>query len=378
MTAGLPVVGTQGRPWPDDDPLSVLVKFAGALREDGLPISVDRVAIAAESLGHWRATGDAESYWPLRVSFCSSEADVWHFDAVYRRWFGGAPTDDAAPHGRVTIQARSRAVGGDAASDTATDDADSGAGNAGDLSTRDFDDLTADQLREVSAWTQLLRPMPHRRAMRRRPARSGDIDPARTMRLMLRDDGELLRLRRRRHASRPRQVLLLVDVSASMRPYSDVLLHFGYATLDANPGTAEVFAVGTRFTHLTGPLRARRVDLALRAAGEVQTDWAKGTTLGVALRDFLRRWGGTRVVRSATIVLCSDGLEFQDPALLTAQAGRLAALARAFIWVDPAHRSAYDRPVDDHVARAQAHATTVVGCHSHEAIRELAEAITNA
>jgi uncharacterized protein with von Willebrand factor type A (vWA) domain len=370
------VVALDGPP-PDDDAVGVLVRFAAALREDGLAVSVDRVAIAAESLGHWCAAGAADQYWPLRVSFCCCEADVRRFDAAYRRWFGAPPDENPGQHS-VLVAAAGAGTAGDGPASTPSEDADSGAGNATDLSTRDFDDMSDAQVREVADWVELLRPVPRHRAMHRRAGRSGDIDPSRTMRLLLRNNGELLRLRYRRQASRPRHVLLLVDVSASMRPYGDVLLHFGHAALDANPGTVEVFAVGTRFTHLTGPLRARRLDLALRATGDVRTDWARGTTLGVALRDFLRRWGGTRAVRSAIVVLGSDGFEFDDSALLMAQAGRLAALAHTFIWVDPAHRGAQDRPVDVHVARAQACATTVVGCHSYQAIRELAKVITTA
>lgn len=377
MTGIQPVVGSPSDASPDAEPLGVLIRFAGSLREYGLPVSANRVAIAAESLGHWRTTENSEPYWPLRISFCSSEADLLRFDAAYRRWFGALSAPVATQDGPVEVSARSRETG-NSASGVPGADADRGAGNATDLSTRDFDDMTDEQLREVSAWTELLRPAPRYRAMRRRPARSGEIDPARTMRLMLRDYGELLHLQYRRSATRPRHLLLLVDVSASMRPYSDVLLHFGHAALAANPRTAEVFAGGTRFTQLTGPLRARRIDLALRTAGAVPADWAKGTTLGVALRDFLRRWGGSRAVRSAIVVLGSDGFEFADPALLTAQVTRLAALARTVIWVDPAHRDPSDRPVDGHVARAQAQASTVLGCHSYEALRELARVITNA
>ncbi|HEX8094508.1 vWA domain-containing protein [Jatrophihabitans sp.] len=363
---------------PDGDPLAVLVGFAATLREDGFAVSTDRIAVAAGSLGHWRATGDANPYWPLRISLCSSETDVWRFDAAYRRWFVDPRAGDPADQGALATAPRAGAAGRNGPAGTAPEDTDSGAGNATDLSTHDFGDLTDEQMREVSAWIELLGPVPRRRAMHRRPARSGGIDPSRTMRRMLGDNGELLRLRYRRHAARPRSVLLLVDVSASMRPYSDALLQLGHATLRANPDTAEVFAIGTRFTHLSAALRTRRPDLALRAAGNVRTDWARGTTLGVALQDFLRRWGGSRAVRSATVVLGSDGLEFHDPALLIAQAGRLAALAHAFIWADPAHRDADDRPVDDQVARAQAHATTVAGCHSYQAIRELAKVISNA
>jgi uncharacterized protein len=356
--------------------MDLLVAFAEALREAGVAASADRTSVAAEALGHWGVATGADPYWPLRVAFCSSEADLRRFDAVYRIWFRRSPPDDAGRSDPVTV--RSRVGGDEAGTGVPADDAGGGAGDTAQLSTRDFDDLTEEELREVSAWVEMLRPVPLRRAMRHRPARSGRIDPARTMRLMLRNGGEVLRVRHRRRVPRPRRVLLLVDVSASMRPYSDVLLRFAHAALHANPRTTEVFAVGTRPTRLTGPLSARRPEVALPAAGRVRTDWSGGTTLGVALRDFLRRWGGSAAVRSAIVVLASDGFEFREPTLMVAQVARLAGLARVLIWVDPSRRRDGDRPVDDHVARAQAHATAVLGCHNYEALRELAKVITNA
>lgn len=363
-----------------DDPIGALVRFAQALRQAGVTASAGRTPLAAEALGHWGVAAGADPYWPLRVAFCASEADVRRFDAVYRSWFGRPPPGDAGERDPVLVRSQVGAgePGGDAGSGTAVTDADGGASGAAPLAVRDFADLTAEQLRQVTTWIELLRPMPARSGMRHRPARSGRLDPAHTMRLMLRNGGELLRIRRRRRVPRPRRVLLLVDISASMRPYSDVLLRFAHAVLRANPRTTEVFSVGTRPTRLTRPLSAHHPGRALTAAGRVWTDWSGGTTLGVALRDFLRRWGGSTAVRSAIVVLASDGFEFREPAVMIAQVARLAGLARTFIWVDPARRGDGDRPVDVHIARAQAHAAVVRGCHNYEALRELARVMTDA
>lgn len=350
------------------DPLESLVEFARELRAAGLAAGVDRVNAAAEALGHWGVAPGVEPYWPLRVAFCTSREDVPRFDAVYRRLFGHAPADTGPPVA-VAMPAQSRS---DSSSGSA--EGDGGAGGTGRLVTRDFEEMSEAELREVSAWVDLLRPVPLRRTMHRRAARTGPIDPARTMRLMVRNGGEPAGFRRRRPASRPRRVLLLVDVSASMTPYSDMLLRFACATLLANPRTTEVFAVGTDQIRLTRSMAGRRPQDAVEAAGRLRTDWSGGTRLGAALTAFLRHWAGTTVVRSAIVILASDGIEQSGYAPLIRQVARIAALARTLIWVNP---GGY-RSVDVHIARAQDSAARVMGCHDYKALRELAEVITHA
>jgi hypothetical protein len=95
----------------------------------------------------------------------------------------------------------------------------------------------------------------------------------------------------------------------------------------------------------------------------------------VVLQDFLARWGGRDVVRSAVIVLASDGFEFDDQTLLRQQAERLSRLASRFIWVDPNRRTDDFVPGDPNLAAAQAAATVRLPGHNLDALRQLAKEI---
>ena len=72
------------------------------------------------------------------------------------------------------------------------------------------------------------------------------IDVSRTVRSMLRDDGEPATLARFRPRIKPRRLVLLLDVSGSMSPYADVLLRFAHAAVRVGPTTTEVFTISTR------------------------------------------------------------------------------------------------------------------------------------
>ncbi len=340
-----------------------LVDFVGDLRAAGIRVAASRITDAAAAL----AAGAPEKYWPLRITLCSRRADLPLFDAVYAGWF----EDEAAPEVETGPGTSS-----EGASAVAVEGARESTGGSGHevLATRDIRDLSPDELAEVASLIALLRPAA-RRAVRREPARSGRIDIGRTVRVMLRSGGEPARIPRRRRFLRPRRLLLLIDISGSMRAYSDMLLRFAYAAVAAGPGRTEVFALGVRHTRLTLELAARDADTALRSAAGVETDWHGGTRLGPALEDFLRRWGRHRAVRAATVVICSDGSEYGDQTVLPRHVARLARIARRLIWVNPKQGRRNYRPVLPAHRESLRHVDECLPGHSFEALRDLAEVI---
>ena len=354
-------------------PLAELARFAGALREAGVESGIDRLFVAAEALAAMSAAGDADPYWPLRVAFCTRRADAPVFDAVYQGWFGGGDSAEAAGvDDGADVEPHGAAEPGKAAADGT----DSGSGDGARLARRDIEKLSEAELEQIRAWIALLAPVPSlRKSMRHRRGRAGRVDVTRTMRLLLANHGELAAIRRRRRVHRPRRLLLLIDVSGSMAPYSDVYLRFAHSALAAGPRTTEVFAVGTRWTRLTDQLRAPDPARAMAAMAAVETDWNGGTTLGRTLEDFLRSWGGRDTVRAAVVVLGSDGFEFADQTLLRRQVARLSRLAGELIWVDPMRRTDDYVPVDRNLAQAQSCADARLTGHNFEALRELARVI---
>jgi uncharacterized protein with von Willebrand factor type A (vWA) domain len=244
------------------------------------------------------------------------------------------------------------------------------------LAGRDVAELTDAQRAEVAALIALLAPTFRLRpVMRRGPARSGRVDINRTVRLMLRNGGELSRILLRRRLSRPRRLLFLVDVSGSMTAYHDILLRFAHAAITAGPATTEVFALGTRWTRLTAQMRGLGPDAALRAIAEVDADWDGGTTLGRALQSFLRQWGGRNVTRSATVVIGSDGIEFGDQALLPRQVGRLSRIAHVLIWVNPDEADPAFVALAPALADSLEHVAARLSGHSFDSLRRLAEVL---
>jgi uncharacterized protein with von Willebrand factor type A (vWA) domain len=347
-----------------------LYDFVGELRAAGLSIGTDRIVAAAAAL----AVLPAEPYWPLRVTLCARPADLRVFDAV---WRSGHTADIEVQ----VVEAVPAAVGAAAAPDiTGADpertDQPAGGEDRTELTRRDVRRLTASELAEIRRLIGLLAPAARRRpAMRRAPARTGRVDAARTMRLILRNGGEPSRILRTRRTWRPRRLLMLIDVSGSMSAYSDVLLRFAHAAVAAGPAVTEVFTVGTRWARLTDQLRAGDADAAMAAVAKTEFDWDGSTTLGPALRDFLRRWGGRAAIRSAVVVIGSDGMESGDLTELPRQVARLSRLGHTVIWVNPARAVPGYQPLNPALIDSLRFVTAEVSGHHFNSLRRLAEVI---
>jgi len=365
----------------------VLLGFTRALRAAGVPVTVDRAqgflaATARLDAGSRRAT-----YLAGRATLCGGPDDLARYDQVFEAFFNardGLPRSrPAAPSVTPTVSSlplEERSGAGDADPDEEVLRAM--ASDAEVLRHRDVAGLSAAERRRLAAMFGTLTPRPpRRRTSRHRAWHRGRVDAPRTLRASLRRMGEPAEIAWRRPGSRPRRVVLLVDVSGSMSGYADALLRLAHRFTQAareQGGVVETFAVGTRLTHLTRAMRVRDAERALVAAGETVPDWSGGTRLGETLRVFLDRWGRRGMARGAVVVVFSDGWERGDPALLGEQMAQLGRIAHRVVWVNPHRGKAGYEPVQQGVLAALPHCDHFVAGHSLATFAELAEVISRA
>ena len=93
--------------------------------------------------------------------------------------------------------------------------------------------------------------LPLRRGYRRVASKHGrGLDLRRAMKEAIRNDGEIFRLPRLTRKPRRRNILLLIDVSGSMKARTEPHLRFAHA-LVRSAERIEVFTIGTRLTRVT-------------------------------------------------------------------------------------------------------------------------------
>jgi uncharacterized protein with von Willebrand factor type A (vWA) domain len=364
------------------DPLPGFAGFAMALREAGLPCDAHRVQAYLGAVERLDVAMPTQLYWAGRLTLCADPDDLPRYDEAFERWFDATPPKAGQTRLREPKRARIApltASRGSGESEGDPDEVKTAASETEVLRHRDLGELTLAEREHLRELFAVLRPAPpRRRSLRRRPARRGRLDPARTLRAMLAGGGEPVRLAYRQRTMRPRRVVLLIDVSGSMSPYADALLRFAHVLVRAAPTTTEVFTLGTRLTRVSRQLRQRDPERAMLAAGSAVPDFAGGTRLGETVRIFLDRWGQRGLARQSVVVVCSDGWERGDPGLLGEQLARLRRLAHAVLWVNPhAGRDGY-APVQSGIAAALPHLDRLLAGHSLATLEDLLVEIRDA
>jgi uncharacterized protein with von Willebrand factor type A (vWA) domain len=367
------------------DAAALATAFGRVLRGAGIPAPVDSVLTFTEALGTVGVNAREPVYWAGRATLVHRPEDIATYDRAFAAFWelragaGGAEPEPDVVHLTIAV---------DDADDEADDDEEAEAAEEPDLTLRfsrtevlrhrDFAAYNPAELHEAQQLMNDLRLAGSLRRSRRlvRSRRNrGRVDLRRTVRTALRAEGEAIRTLHLESGTRPRRLILLIDISGSMETYARALLRFVHAAV-AGRQKVEAFAIGTRLTRMTRELGSRDPDVALRQAGERVLDWSGGTRLGDGLRQFNDQWGVRGLARGAIVVVLSDGWDRGDPGVLGEQMGRLSRVAHRIIWVNPLKVTPGYAPLARGMAAALPYVDAFVEGHSVAALQELAEEIS--
>jgi uncharacterized protein with von Willebrand factor type A (vWA) domain len=174
--------------------------------------------------------------------------------------------------------------------------------------------------------------------VRRRRARRGRVDLRRTLRRSSKTGGvPFVLVRRRRRRSRPKLVVLC-DVSESMRAAARFMLQLTAGTQEIFEGARSfvfVSELGETTDLFEGGAGRAALDAAWRGAGRVRTD--ENSNYGRALRAFERAIDRGLDRRTIVVVLGDGRTHHHDAAPEVLD--RLRARVRALLWLCPEARS---------------------------------------
>ena len=367
-----------------------LARFARALRRVGLPVNPEKLVnavLAVEAVGIARRS---DLYWALHAVFVNRPDQREFFDQVFFLCWrspgsleGGA--GDASPKGdawqpisrRVAEallqdsgQGRERAVESEF-------DARLTWSSRERLKSRDFEEMSGDELAEAQAAVRLMAPLAKPIPGRRFQTHPGGtrIDMRKTLRASMRTGPDTIPLVRRRQRARPPSFVVLCDISGSMSTYSRVFLHFAHA-LGQRYRRVSTFLFATRLTNLSRCLRERDVDRALSAAGRLAQDWEGGTRIGQCLHEFNRDWSRRVLAQVPTVLLVSDGLDRDAGEGLAREVERLHKSCRTLIWLNPLLRYDKFQPLAAGIKAILPHVDEFRPIHNLESVAGLAAVLS--
>jgi uncharacterized protein len=367
----------------DDAPfVRLLVDFAVELRSAGLAVGSGDVSTYCAAMASLDPTDLLDLYWAGQTAMVTRRDQIPVYDRVFRQFFLAENPVNAEPlKWTISATTQSQAVLQVPATEPGQDGRDEEArlglmaSDVDVLRNKSFAACTPEELAALRRIMARIRLTPPRRRTRRTVrARTGTRpDMRRTLRDTMRTHGEPAELFWRRRRRRMRPLILILDVSGSMSDFSRNLLQFAYSTRHA-ASRVEVFCFGTRLTRITRALERRRADDAMEHAAKAVFDWEGGTRIGESLDTFVRDWGRRGMCRGGIVVICSDGLDRGDPAVLSAAMERLSRLSHRIVWMNPHKGHNVDfRPSTLGMMVAAPHVDLLLSGHDLRSLEDFAE-----
>ena len=368
-----------------DELVARLAQLTAALRERDARVGVGELLTAVRSVDSVDPASREDVRLALRAVLCSRRSDLERFEQAFTEVFGAGwvPRAEDLPLselGSIERAALPRAAVGDPQQAREPDAA--GAPEPVPAAWSDIELLIEKDFARYSEsemtlahelMARIARRHPMRLSRRTRPSRRrGSIPDLRnTVQASLRTAGEPIRRSWRAPTQRPRQLVLVCDVSGSMAPYSRMLLQYMQASVAARR-RVEAFAFGTRLTRITHELTGRDPDLALERATTAVSDMSGGTRIGDALST-LNRIHGRRLGRGSVVVILSDGWDRGDPEQLRIEMARLRRAAFKLVWLNPLAAHPDYEPLTRGMQAAVPHTDRLLAGNSLASLQQLAE-----
>ena len=369
-----------------------ILLFCRTLRHAGLAVGPGRVIEAGSAVLRSGIERRDDFYYALRSVLVSDPAQFRLFDQAFHIYFRNPrllermmtlllPTIERVSEDGNTEVAIRRLMESLAADET-TDDSDAvieidrsaSYSRRELLRHKDFEQMS---LQEQSEARQLLREEIHVikdvSTRRFRPHPFGHrYDLRRSMQLMLRNNGQLIELAKKKRRLRPPALVLICDISGSMSRYSRIFLHFAHA-LSSRRQTVHSFVFGTRLTNISHRLMDKDVDRALAQVSDEVQDWDGGTRIADCLERFNVDWGRRVLAGHSVVILLSDGLERDSDSDLEFQMQRLHRTCDQLIWMNPMLRYEHFEAKAMGIRTMLPHVDLFLSAHNLESLAQLGQ-----
>lgn len=361
-----------------------IVEFCRFARASGITAGVKESLEAVRAASAIGIADQQNFKFALRAVLCSTKADWDIFDEIFEVFWSGreASTNPFSSkrsknlHERE-LQQENAELAAMVENSSARSDAEEGKTVMGAtaherLKKADFSEVKQGDLAELENLSlRLLQQMSLRLSRRiRNIATQGRLDLRRTIRRSISRGGEPIDLSFRRRKLQPLKLVIALDVSGSMNPYSIFLVRFAYA-LQKYFKRVDTFLFSTQLTEITATLRTRQLREALEALAGHAAGWSGGTKIGESLGSLARVHGRRIFSRDTVFMVLSDGWDTGDPALLAEQLGGIKRRVRKLIWLNPLLGMADYQPITRGMSAALPHIDVFAPAHNLESLLEL-------
>ena len=361
-----------------------LVEFCRFARSNGIAVGVKETLDAVRAASAVGIADRENLRFALRAVICSAKADWDAFDEIFDAfWDGSAASrklerlkrsknvreeDSLQENAELAAMARNT----DAMAEIEDGKAVMGATVHERLKKADFSELAHPDLAELERISmRLMQQMSLRLSRRIRIlAIQGKVDLRRTIRRSIGRGGDPIDLSYRKRTLQQLKLVIVLDVSGSMNPYSIFFVRFAYA-LHKYFKRVDTFLFSTQLTEITATLRARHLREALESLAGQAAGWSGGTKIGDSLDTLIKQQGRGLFSRDTVFMILSDGWDTGDPVVLAEALGAIKRRVRKLIWLNPLLGMADYQPITRGMNAALPYIDVFAPAHNLESLLNL-------
>jgi uncharacterized protein len=360
-----------------------IVEFCRFARASGIAAGVKESLEAVRAANAVGIENRQNLKFALRAVICSTKADWDIFDEIFDVFWSGTAAQENLERGKrnkSTREQESQQENAELASMTHSSVAAEleeskavmGATMNERLKKADFSEVKQADLIELEKISlRLLQQMSLRLSRRIRSlAVRGRVDLRRTIRRSIGRGGDPIDLSFRKRKLQPLKLVIALDVSGSMNPYSIFFVRFAYA-LQKYFKRVDTFLFSTQLTEITPTLRARQLRDALEALAGHAAGWSGGTKIGESLHQLTQLQGRRLFSRDTVFMVLSDGWETGDPAVLAEELSAIKRRVRKLIWLNPLLGMADYEPITRGMSAALPYIDVFAPAHNLESLLNL-------
>jgi uncharacterized protein len=361
-----------------------LVEFCRFARSGGIAAGVKETLDALQAASAVGISDRENLRFALRAVLCSCKADWEAFDEIFDAFWnqpaaGQKPErvkrnknarEEDPEQENAELAAMARNPG--AMAEIEDGKAVMGATVHERLKKADFSEVEYDDLADLERISmRLMQQMSLRLSRRiRKLATRGSVDLRRTIRRSIGRGGDPIDLSYRKRKLQQLKLVIVLDVSGSMNPYSIFFVRFAYA-LHKYFKRVDTFLFSTQLTEITSTLRARQLQDALESLAGQAAGWSGGTKIGDSLHTLITQHGRYLFSRDTVFMILSDGWDTGDPAVLAEALGAIKRRVRKLIWLNPLLGMAEYQPITRGMNAALPYIDVFVPAHNLESLLQL-------
>jgi uncharacterized protein with von Willebrand factor type A (vWA) domain len=320
-----------------------VVAFCRRLREEGIIVGLTEEVDVLRALDLIQIGNFNEFRLALRTILAHSRKEQEHFDRIFDAyWYRKISSDSThlAMRKKPTFQKPKQSLLNPLLRNwneglEKQDGAFSTYSPVEILKRKDFANFKEDDFKQtIETISKLKKVLNTQRGLRyQKSLRHQLIDFRRTLRLSLRNAGEVLDLAYKERSKRPLKLLLLCDVSGSMENHSKFLISFMYS-LQFVYNSIETFVFSTSLTRLTGIMKRKNLNQVLQEISDSVPDWSGGTRIGESFQKLIEIHAD-RINKNTVVMILSDGWDIGDIDLLEHCMKTIHRKSKRVIWLNP-------------------------------------------